>query len=122
MSELTIEQWRRLPLTATIVKTDKGFVGPLTSIDAEDWLLEIGGHMVGIHECKPILRLFADMTEEERKQLAKIKYVGAHGQGMMSQRYQMMLRVAAEVDYLDSIGVDQRGWIEQGKAIREEPK
>jgi hypothetical protein len=58
------------------------------------------------NELKPILRRIEDMTEEEER-ISREIYVSSN-----SVRDWNIL-----VDYIDSIGVDQRGWIDAGLAI-----
>ena len=57
--------------------------------------------------CKPILRTFDQMTEEEWVIYCDLDKFGD------------ALNKSKTVDYLDSIHVDQRGWIDQGLAIKE---
>jgi len=65
--------------------------------------------------CRPILRSFDQMTEEENKEFHYLT-------GIMSdlENCETHIRMAHQVsimDWFDSIGVDQRGWIEAGLAI-----
>ena len=61
-----------------------------------------------IDECKPYLRSMSSMTEEERKEYAKLLFADLGG---VYEDYYKAL------DYLNTIHVDYRGLIEKGLAI-----
>jgi len=73
---------------------------------------------------KPILRRLEDMTGEETAEEFRIKCecnkeihsAAASSDGFKIREKQVEL-VAAMVDFRDSIGIDQRGWIDAGLAV-----
>ena len=66
---------------------------------------------------KPVLRTFDQMTEEERVYFLS-EFGSVYDDDIPSYRIRKANNVK-EIDYLDSIHVDQRGWIDQGLAIKE---
>ncbi len=80
-------------------------------------------------DCKPILKTFDQMTEGECRYIAEkfLDYIenvemvkGFVKTNFINGIFRDTNKNPWElVDYLDSIGIDQRGWIEKGLAIKE---
>ena len=85
-----------------------GAIFTIEDIDARYGDIEIGdyrGNMFDADQCKPILRRYDDMTGEEEIELDDL--------------IDSVSKDTLLYDYIDSIGVDQRGWIDRGLAVRE---
>jgi len=89
------------------------FIGFLPKFESRNRLL------CTIHSdyCKPILRSIEDMTEEEFEKYHKILDELTEDQLDFLSGKKPTYSEVKIIDYLDSIGIDQRGWIEQGLAV-----
>ena len=77
--------------------------------------------------CKPILRTINQITKEEEEELfERYAYSGCLESckicpaGKSPKLNTCLLSASVIIDYLDSIGIDCRGWIEDGLAIKED--
>lgn len=68
-------------------------------------------------EIKPILRRLEDMTEEEKAFYGSTFKQIEIGGGWVPNGLCIRTETAHTFDYLDSIGIDCRGWIDAGLAI-----
>lgn len=116
MNKLTAQQWGRIiGCRCTLSNAESSFDG--VKFEAvglclrAERLYNENGNEFPMEECKPILRTFDQMTEEEKEK---------HNLLVFTSNIQYEIGDSAYiVDYLDSIHVDQRGWIEAGLAIKE---
>jgi len=71
--------------------------------------------------CKPILRRFEDMTEDEIEMAYEIDRETCEGgcSECNINDFAFCKTSLKMIDYLDNIGIDQRGWIDSGLAVDE---
>jgi hypothetical protein len=111
MNKLTAQDWGRLIGCKVIwSEPDTGieYTGTLQGVRAYSncSMLDVGGvdYAVNANDCQPILRT-SSRTSGQMTDVEIEKY--------------LKLCQKDRVDYLDSIYVDQRGWIETGLAVKE---
>lgn len=111
MSKLTARDFAKVQYVMVMdtVTTIKGIEPNRPDAVYIDYIIKGKTHgvPVAIESCLPILRPMSDMTEEET----------ATFKNKASWAYGAYVHTPASVDYLDSIQVDCRGWIEKGVAI-----
>lgn len=114
MKKLKIQDWA-LCLGRNVEGEHR--ISKLISVDYEENEFIVFGEFLGsyisykLHEGKPILRTVEQMTEEEKEVYEEIEA----GLGVFTD-------LIEKFDYLTRIGIDIRGWIDKGLAIKYDPK
>lgn len=79
-------------------------------VSGSKYKLNLGGDIVRIEDCKPLLRPMSDMSEEEKKEFSRLA-VGTHlFKGPLIPSYDTL-------DWVNKHHFDYRGLIEKGLAI-----
>lgn len=112
MGRLTVQDWGRMSGNKAMYKQEVFEVKNLLVHECGVLFIGDGYEQVKADECKPILRMIEDMTEYEQG-----VYCSLYGQEQRNTELLIDVSHVKAIDYLDSIGIDIRGWIDKGLAI-----
>jgi len=93
---------------------------PYPEIDDDAFMLRDCGLEESPEDCKPILRTYNMMSEEEQDEFRKLDVCDSCQKCEVNQVFSVCLRYVNQSNFLDRIGIDQRDWIGQGLAIKKE--
>jgi len=113
MKELTVMDFRIGE--SVVVGGKQGVVSQLNEDEVRVFVSFVGKWRIHdyhkVAEVKKVLRRIEDMTEEEKREFRRI-FNEYPEEISLCRPYEI-----EEIDYLDSIGIDQRGYIDAGLAV-----